>query len=47
VTLVRENKKYKLKATDTFYLDGKKSHYLYNHTNSEAKVLWITTPPTF
>lgn len=47
VTLVRENKKYKLKAQETFYLDGKKSHYLYNHTNSEAKVLWITTPPTF
>lgn len=47
VTLVRENKKYKLKAQETFYLDGKKSHYLYNHTSSEAKVLWITTPPTF
>lgn len=47
VTLVRENKKYRLKAQDTFYLEGKKSHYLYNHTNSEAKVLWITTPPTF
>lgn len=47
ITLVRENKKYKLKMQETFYLDGKKSHYLYNHTNSEAKVLWITTPPTF
>ena len=47
VTLVRDNKKYKLKAKDTFYLNGKKSHYLYNHTNSEALVLWITTPPMF
>ncbi len=47
VTLVRENKKYKLKAQDTFYLDGTKSHYLYNHGSSEAKILWITTPPTF
>ena len=47
VTLIRDDKKYKLKATDTFYLDGRKSHYLYNHTGSEAKVLWITTPPTF
>ena len=47
VTLVRENKKYKLKATDTFYLDGKKSHYLYNHGSSDAKILWITTPPMF
>lgn len=47
VTLVRENKKYKVKAQETFYVDGKKSHYLFNHTNSEAKVLWITTPPAF
>ena len=47
VTLVRENKKYKLKAQETFYLDGSKSHYLYNHGSSDAKVLWITTPPMF
>ena len=47
VTLVRDNKKYKLKAKDTFYMNGKKSHYLYNHGNSDAKVLWITTPPAF
>ena len=47
VTLVRENKRYKLKAQETFYLDGTKSHYLYNHGNSDAKVLWITTPPMF
>lgn len=47
VTLVRGNKKYKLKAQETFYLDGTKSHYLYNHGNNETKVLWITTPPMF
>ena len=47
VTLVRGNKKYKLKAGETFYLDGSKGHYLYNHTGSDAKVLWITTPPMF
>ena len=47
VTLVRGNKKYKLKAQETFYLDGSKSHYLYNHTSSDVKVLWITTPPMF
>ncbi|MBQ8878388.1 MAG: helix-turn-helix transcriptional regulator, partial [Lachnospiraceae bacterium] len=45
VTLVRGNKKYKLKAQETFYLDGSKGHYLYNHGNTDAKVLWITTPP--
>ena len=47
VTLVRGNKKYKLKAQETFYLDGSKGHYLYNHGNNDAKVLWITTPPMF
>ena len=47
VTLVRDNKKYKLKAKDTFYINGKKNHYLYNHTNSEAVILWVTTPPMF
>lgn len=47
VTLVRDNKKYKLRAKDTFYINGKKSHYLYNHGNSEALILWITTPPMF
>ena len=47
VTLVRDNKKYKMKAKDTFYLNGKKNHYLYNHGSSEALILWITTPPMF
>lgn len=47
VTLVRDNKKYKLKAKDTFYMNGKKSHYLYNHGNGEALILWVTTPPMF
>ena len=47
VTLVRGNKKYKLKAQETFYMDGTKGHYLYNHGSSDAKVLWITTPPMF
>ena len=47
VTLVRDNKKYKLKAKDTFYMNGRISHYLYNHGNSEALVLWVTNPPMF
>ena len=47
ITLVRDNKKYKLKAKDTFYMNGKTSHYLYNHGNTEALVLWVTNPPMF
>ncbi|MBS6196618.1 MAG: helix-turn-helix transcriptional regulator [Clostridiales bacterium] len=47
VTIVKGTKKYKVKTGETFYMDGKTSHYLYNHGSSEAKVLWITTPPMF
>lgn len=47
VTLVRGNKKYKINKNETFYLDGKQTHYLFNQGNSIAKVLWITTPPMF
>ena len=47
VTLVQGNKKYKIKAKETFYINGKTSHYLYNHGSSDAVVLWITTPPMF
>ena len=47
VMLVRGNKKYRLKVKETFYLNGKISHYLVNIGNSDAKILWITTPPMF
>lgn len=47
VTIVRGGKKYKVKAHETFYMDGSKSHYLYNPGSSDAKILWITTPPMF
>ena len=47
ITIVRGGKKYKVKAHETVYMDGAKSHYLYNHGNSPAKILWITTPPIF
>lgn len=47
VTLVCGNEKYRLKEKETFYLDGTRSHYLYNHGKCDAKVLWITTPPWF
>ena len=47
VTLVRGNKKYRVKAHETFYLDGSKGHYLYNNGSTDAKILWITTPPWF
>ncbi|MFR8548277.1 MAG: helix-turn-helix domain-containing protein [Lachnospiraceae bacterium] len=47
VTIVKGSKKYKVRTGETFYMDGRTSHYLYNHGSSDAKVLWITTPPMF
>lgn len=47
VTIVQGGKKYKVKARETFYMDGTTSHYLYNHGSSDARILWITTPPMF
>lgn len=47
VTLIQGSKRYKLKAHETFYLEGSKSHYLYNSGSTDARILWITTPPMF
>ena len=32
---------------ETFYLSGKKRHYLKNEKKTTAKVLWVSTPPLF
>lgn len=47
VTLIRGGKRYRLRAGETFYIDGTAGHYLYNHGSKDAVVLWITTPPMF
>ena len=36
-----------VKAKETFYIDGTKSHYLMNPGTADARILWITTPPMF
>ncbi|MDO4465925.1 MAG: XRE family transcriptional regulator [Bacillota bacterium] len=47
VELVIGKQKQKVKAKETFYISSGKSHYLYNPNNTEAKILWISTPPQF
>ncbi len=47
ISLMMGEKRYKLKPRETFYINGRKSHYLVNTGASDAKVLWITTPPMF
>ena len=47
VELVIGKQKLKVKAKETFYISGLKSHYLYNPNSSDAKILWVSTPPQF
>ena len=41
------DKSYVVKKGQTFYLTGDKSHHISNDWESDAKVLWVSTPPSF
>lgn len=47
ISLMFEKKQLKVRKGQTFYMQGEDKHCLYNHTNEDATVLWITTPPVF
>ena len=47
VTLVDGESKYRVPRGGSFYLKPKGVHYLWNHTKQPAKVLWVSTPPSF
>lgn len=47
ITLVNGTKKHPVRKGQTFYLKGSFTHYLINDSRSEAKVLWVCTPPIF
>ena len=40
-------KRYILKKGQTFYLHGDKNHYIANEWEGEAKLIWVSTPPSF
>ena len=40
-------KKYTCKKGESFYFVANKVHYLENPKDSAAKLLWISSPPTF
>ncbi|WP_294154159.1 XRE family transcriptional regulator [uncultured Clostridium sp.] len=40
-------KKYKVKKGESFYYKAKVNHYIANTGKSPAKVIWISTPPSF
>jgi transcriptional regulator with XRE-family HTH domain len=47
ITLVNGEKEYTVKKGETFYLNGKNTHYLRNDKKTTAKVIWVSTPPLF
>ena len=47
VTLIDGDTKYRVRKGDSFYLHPKGVHSLANSGKTTAKVLWISTPPSF
>ncbi len=47
VTLHFNDKKYNLKKGECCYYSSDKAHYLTNEGDKTAKILWVTTPPSF
>lgn len=47
VTLVLNKKRYNVKKGETFYYLANKEHFIVNSGATNAKVLWISTPPMF
>lgn len=41
------NRKYKVKKGEWFYYKSKVNHYISNNGKVPAKVLWISSPPSF
>ena len=41
------NKKYKVKKDECFYYKANKSHHIKNSGKTAAKIIWISTPPSF
>ena len=40
-------KKYKVKKGESFYYRPRENHYISNAGKTNAKVIWISTPPSF
>jgi len=47
VVLYIGSKKYRVKKHESFYYKPSAVHYIENNSKTNAKVLWVSTPPTF
>lgn len=47
VKLVMGQKAYTLRSKETFYVSHSVTHYLWNTSDHDVKVLWVSNPPMF
>ncbi len=47
VVLENGGRKHRVRKGETFYIRGDQEHLLRNNASVPARVLWITTPPSF
>ena len=47
VVLENGGRRHRIRKGETFYIRGEQEHLLRNNGSSPARVLWITTPPSF
>ena len=47
VSLQLGERRYRVKKGDSFYFRPVAAHYLTNASKTEARVLWVSTPPSF
>ncbi|MGN0795386.1 MAG: helix-turn-helix domain-containing protein [Christensenellales bacterium] len=40
-------REYFVKQGESFYFESKKVHYIENKSDSPAKIIWVSSPPTF
>lgn len=47
IELMLGKKSYKVNEKETFYFVANKPHYIKNVSNTQAKVIWVSSPPNF
>ena len=47
VTLMYGDQKHRVKKGGSFYFQPRGEHYLVNTGKTEARILWVSTPPSF
>ncbi|MDE7078891.1 MAG: cupin domain-containing protein, partial [Clostridia bacterium] len=40
-------KSYEIKKGNSFYFTSKKKHFIENNGDTQTKILWVSSPPTF